>query len=249
MQTTSPTNASDPLVRPLHTFTKAGMGTAPFHFVGTAKIPSPSLGEQNPTAYMNALAALPRDLVNGCGTCGHCGTSIMNIFIVRNAEGKKYGVGCDCIEKTADKPLVRASHLAKLAADRAKRAASKKAKREAYLAAIDPATGETNEQRMQREREEQRVAYQAREAAEFARRKATSEALATYASLLRDGQGGFRDSVGQDMQAGFLPQGRAREIATEILAKIIGGRRGSAKFEAAAETIEAAFEAIGKFAE
>lgn len=236
MQATSQTTtASDPLVRPLHTFTKSGMGHAPFRFIGTAKIPSPSLGEANPTAYMNALAALPRDLKNGCGTCAHCGTAIMNIFIVCNQAGDKYGVGCDCIEKTADRPLVRASHLAKLAADRDARRARKEAKRLAWLAEKDATTGETREERMTREAAEHRAAYEAKEAAHFANRKTNSEALAKWATALRDGQGGFRDSVGQDMQAGFLPKGRALEIAADILGKIFGGRRDTKAYWTANE--------------
>ncbi len=242
MQTTSPTTASDPLVRPLHTFTKAGMGDAPFRFVGMASIPSTSLAEQNPTGYNNALAALPRDLVNGCGTCANCGMAIMNIFIVQNAAGKKYGVGCDCIEKTADKPMVRASHLAKLAAERVKRANRKEAKRLAFLSEINPATGETNEQRMQREREEQRAKVANAMAAAMVRREAVAGKLQGLAATLRDGQGGFRDSIGQDMQAGFIPSGRARQIAIEILAKALGGRAGSKAFDAAWETINATFD-------
>jgi hypothetical protein len=245
MQTLNDTtaNASDPMVRPLHTFTKSGMGSAPFRFVGVASIPSPSLAGENPTAYNNALQALPRNLENGCGTCAHCGTGIMNIFIVRNAAGKLYGVGCDCIEKTGDKPMVRASHLAKLEADRAKRAARKEAKRIAYLAEIDPATGETNEQRIERETQEHRAAYAAREASEMERRKTVSEALGAYAALLRDGRGGFRDSVGADMQAGYLPTGRGREIAVEILAKQFG-RFGSKNYHVAAEQINAKFDSL-----
>ena len=236
------TQPTDKLVRATHPFTESGLGLPSFKFIGIAKIPAPSLGEANPTAYMNALHALPKDLKNGCGSCAHCGTAIMNIFIIRNAAGEKYGVGCDCIEKSGDQPLVRASHLAKLQADKAAR----RAKREAGYAArqaevVDAATGETREQLQKRLNDQYRAAETAREAAELEKRKLVSAILAPYGEMMRDGQGGFRDSVGQDMQSGRIPTGRAAEIAAEIIGKQYG-RRGTKAYWAAAETFCLALE-------
>lgn len=236
--------SNETLVRDIHPFTAAGMGAPPFRFLYVASIPSPSLGEQNPTAYSNALAALPRDLVNGCGTCGHCGTGIMNIHVIQNGEGKKFGVGCDCINKSDDMPLMKASRLEKLKADRIKRANAKVAKRAAYLAAVNPETGETNEQRIQRQAEEQRAAYLEQERINLENRRTLAAEMQVEADAMRDGKGGFADSVGMDMQAGLVPSGRAREIACEIIAKRLGGRTGSKAWEAAYEAITAKFERL-----
>lgn len=238
------TTEHDPLVREIHPFTVSGMGPAPFRFVGIATIPSPTLAEANPTAYNNALAALPRDLKNGCGSCAHCWTGIMNIHIVENANGERYGVGCDCIAKTPDKPLVRASHLARLKAERAKRNAAREARRAAWLAeVVNPETGETREQEMQRKTDEARAAAAAAIALEDRRRQVVRDAMANLADLLADGRGGFCDSIALDLKAGYLPRGRALDITLDILAKITGGRRGSKKHQAAWIELEAKFTA------
>lgn len=125
--TTQPTPTD---TRPIlsHPFTDSGMGRAPFRFVGTAAIPSNALAEANPTAYNNALRDLPK-LENGCGSCAHCCTGIMNIYIVQNADGQRYGVGCDCIEKVGDAKLTTAMKVAKKKAARAKTAAKNEARR------------------------------------------------------------------------------------------------------------------------
>lgn len=89
----------------IHCFEKAGLGLAGFHCVGVASIPSPSLAEQNPTAYNNAMAMLPRGL--GCGSCAFCGTAIMHNFIIESADGKRFVVGSDCVARTGDLGLVK----------------------------------------------------------------------------------------------------------------------------------------------
>lgn len=235
--------AADRLVL-THPFTESGLGRAPFRFVGMASIPSPSLGEQNPTGYMNALAALPRDLSNGCGTCAHCGTSIMNIMIVQNADGKKFGIGCDCVEKTGDAKLVKASTIAKRAHDKQLRAARAERKRLEFLAAVNPETGETNAQRIAREQAEAVVAYNAREAARIEKQRSIAAELVVEANAMNDGKGGFSDSVAQDLFAGVLPYGRRLEIAIEIIGKRLGGRTGSPKWEAAANAFAEKIERL-----
>jgi hypothetical protein len=228
------TASTDPLVL-THPFTTSGLGRAPFRFIGFATIPSPSLGEQNPTAYSNALAALPRDLANGCGSCAHCGTPIMNICIVQNADGKKWGIGCDCIRKTDDAKLVRASVLARRAHEKELRRLRAERKRAAWLAeVVDQATGETRAQRFEREAAESRAAHESAEAARIAKARAIAAELTVEAEALNDRKGGFSDGVAQDLFAGVLPTGRRLEIAVEIIGKRLGGRSGSKAYEAAA---------------
>src|SRR5688572_27044861 len=137
-----------------HPFELAGMGRGPYRFLFLAVIPGPTLAEKNPSAYNAALQALPRDLVGGCGTCANCGMAIMNVYVVADANGAKYGVGCDCVEKTGDACLSKPALIAKAKLERDARRLKADAKRlkkhNDWLAAICP-TGETNAERIIRE--------------------------------------------------------------------------------------------------
>lgn len=95
----------------IHLFEASGLGKAPFQLVGFYSIPSASLAEQNPQAYHNELALMPKGI--SCGTCCYCGTSLKNNFIVRSADDKTFVVGCDCVEKIGDKGLINAIKLLK----------------------------------------------------------------------------------------------------------------------------------------
>lgn len=212
-----------------HPFELAGLDHGPYRFIGAVSIPAPSLGEQNPTAYMNALAALPRDLVNGCGTCGHCGRGIMNVCIVLAATGRKFGVGCDCIRKSGDASIGNAALVGVSRLERLKRQAKAELKRAArhaaWLAAVDPSTGETREERNARERQEREAAQALKAAAVVARFGFLLPAL--------DGSGGdFSRSLSDQIRGGQAPSGRALDICVEIYARQFG-RRGSKAFDAA----------------
>lgn len=66
----------------IHVFEVAGLGSAPFTFVGVN--------------------------YNQKGThCDYCGTAIVNVFWVKSSCGKTFKVGCDCIAKTHDAGLIR----------------------------------------------------------------------------------------------------------------------------------------------
>lgn len=108
----------------LHAFEKSGNGRAPFHCVGFAAIPSPSLAEKNPSAYQNAMNDLPRGV--GCGTCAHCGTAILNNFIIESSDDNRFVVGCDCVAKTGDAGLVKEVRTERLRIVREKREAGRR---------------------------------------------------------------------------------------------------------------------------
>jgi hypothetical protein len=69
------------------------------------------------------------------GTCAFCGTAIKALCQILSADGKRFHVGCDCVNKVNDNKLVSAVKLAIRKADKVKRAA-KSAAVEAELAAI-----------------------------------------------------------------------------------------------------------------
>lgn len=110
----------------IHPFARAGMGRGPWKFSGTFKMPDKTLAEANPQAYNNQLKHAP-DLKFGLGTCACCGMAIMNVFVVKDADGDRWGVGCDCILKLGrqfsdedNQELVRSVKLSKRNADNQK---------------------------------------------------------------------------------------------------------------------------------
>lgn len=75
-----------------HAFELAGLGTAPFRFVGAS---------ENVITY-------PDGTQKAGGSCDYCGTGIRTECQVRSADGKLFKVGCNCIEKVGDKGLLKA---------------------------------------------------------------------------------------------------------------------------------------------
>jgi len=66
------------------------LGPGPYQFIGIGVI---QVNETHGARYSGP------EVENGAGTCAHCGTGIMNIFVVRTGEGRDFGVGSDCIKK------------------------------------------------------------------------------------------------------------------------------------------------------
>lgn len=75
-----------------HAFEVAGLGLAPFRFVGFTI---------NKITY-------PDGSSKAGGTCAYCGTGIMNECLIRSHDGKVSKVGCDCIRKVDDEGLLKA---------------------------------------------------------------------------------------------------------------------------------------------
>jgi hypothetical protein len=89
----------------IHPFEKAGLGKAPFRYVGIID-QEMRYGEAVVRTKMNGhmieFATKPG------GSCDYCGTYIVTMCKVKSADGKFFKVGCDCIEKVADVKMVRA---------------------------------------------------------------------------------------------------------------------------------------------
>lgn len=220
-----------------HPFELAGMAIGPYRFVGLWSFPSRTLAERNPSAYNIALGTMPRNLEGGCGTCSHCGMAISNVFIVESVPtGKRFGVGCDCVQKTGDKALgdrvkvAKARHEAQLRRERAEQ--RRREAHERYLDTVCPKTGETNRARLACEAAER----DAKQAAILAK----GAVYGPIADRLADGCGGFRDSVARDLRAGRSISPRAIDIVCDILAKQVG-RSGSKAYEAEYESVAVFF--------
>ena len=67
----------------IHPFEQAGLGLAPFRFVGMAKND-------------------PLTLCPPTNKCDYCGTHIVYNFIIESSDKKKFIVGSDCVERTGD---------------------------------------------------------------------------------------------------------------------------------------------------
>lgn len=68
-----------------HPFQIAGLGIAPFQYDGMSEI---------------IFQAYPGAPIQAGGSCDYCGTGIRNAFWIKSADGKRFKVGCDCVEKT-----------------------------------------------------------------------------------------------------------------------------------------------------
>lgn len=76
----------------MHAFQRAGLGLAPFRFVGAS---------DNVITY-------PDGHQQAGGSCDYCGTGIRTECWVLSSDGRKFKVGCNCIEKVGDKGLLKA---------------------------------------------------------------------------------------------------------------------------------------------
>lgn len=74
----------------MHVFEKAGLGKAPFRFVGYE--------HRTFTACQGAPVQVG-------GSCDYCGQGLSNFYFVMSADGKRFHVGPDCIGKTGDEGL------------------------------------------------------------------------------------------------------------------------------------------------
>lgn len=91
----------------MHTFERAGLGKAPFRCTGF---------------QVKKFQAHPDAPVQPGASCAYCHTGIMQCFEITSRDGKKFEVGCDCVDKTGDRGLIRSykQHPMVRAANRAK---------------------------------------------------------------------------------------------------------------------------------
>jgi hypothetical protein len=79
----------------VHKFEAAGLGKAPFRFAGTSEnVVVVGTGED---AYTKAG-----------GSCDYCGSCIRTEFWLLSADGRRFKVGCDCIEKAGERGVLQA---------------------------------------------------------------------------------------------------------------------------------------------
>ncbi|TXH12138.1 MAG: hypothetical protein E6R03_13455 [Hyphomicrobiaceae bacterium] len=85
----------------VHKFEAAGLGKAPFRFVGIEE-------KRGPIRYTDKATGLEMEVGapgQPMGTCEYCGQGIAICCTVRSADGKTFIVGSDCIAKVGDAGL------------------------------------------------------------------------------------------------------------------------------------------------
>ena len=90
MRTIPSDSTSAPIGSSVHVFEAAGLGKAPFRFVGI---------------YEAKYQACPGAPVQPGASCDYCGASLLNVCLIRSADGREFRVGCDCVTKTGDHGL------------------------------------------------------------------------------------------------------------------------------------------------
>lgn len=231
-----------------HPFELAGMGVGPYRFLCIVQMPNLSgdsaanFGNANPYAEVQAMK-----MKEGAGTCACCGMGITVICVVEDGSGDRWGVGSDCIEKADEPALCDAAQVAiakrrnRMSRERAEvKRQERQCQWEAAPSKDTRATaGETNAQfNVRRTREAQEETD--RSNAELANK---GEVLKPMASAMRDGQGGFCDSIANDLARGIVPTGRGLSITLDILAKR-AGRRNSAAYDAELNRVSDIFASL-----
>lgn len=85
----------------IHCFEQAGLGKAPFRFVGLETAADrASLNTQRAGDGLTYTT-------NYSTSCDYCGTAIQNAFQVVSSDGNRFKVGCECIRKSDDNGLIQ----------------------------------------------------------------------------------------------------------------------------------------------
>ncbi len=226
---------------------KYEMGIAPYRHIGVWSAPTAALAEANTNAYNNAWASKPACC--HC-SCDHCGTGIVHHHIIQDSTGKKFAVGSSCIDKLHDTKLTSAAKHAEKLRQREIRRAKAQAERDRinYIAELRrDAERVVNGGLTDYEVEQEELAKK-----EAARKQQFANAGEEIISILKTKNGDFCAGLVYSMKQGFMPDGYAKNICIEIIAKQ-SGRKGSKKYEAALpaahdlfEETEAKFEALKK---
>lgn len=81
----------------LHPWERAGLGRAPFRFVGTERFDA-----SHPSGMRVIASNGYSETLTKPGTCcDYCLTYIVEAFWIRSADGRRFKVGCDCVAKVS----------------------------------------------------------------------------------------------------------------------------------------------------
>ena len=102
----------------VHVFERAGLGKAPFRFIGVTEERGPKV-----ISTANGVTTTVGAPGQPMGSCAYCGTGIAECCHIRSADGKEFMVGNVCVGKTHDRGLISET---KRAIDKARKEARHK---------------------------------------------------------------------------------------------------------------------------
>jgi hypothetical protein len=121
-----------------HVFEVSECGIAPFRLVSLWQLPSPVM--MNSIGGCEQYNAIMASAPCRVGCCAHCGMPLIYHYIIKDANGKLFAVGCECVNKTGDSGLIKEVARAKKSLEQKVRADKKavkvqsaKAKRQAEI--------------------------------------------------------------------------------------------------------------------
>ena len=91
----------------IHPFEKAGLGKAPFTYVGMQD-QDIRYGERVVKEFDNGVVMTTKP----GGSCDYCGTYILDMYRIRSSDGNNFKVGCECVNKCCGPKLVAAVNSA-----------------------------------------------------------------------------------------------------------------------------------------
>ena len=208
----------------MHPFEAAGLGLAPFSYVGmTEKVYSACPGHSQPA-----------------GTCDYCGQGIKYCCEIRSADGRSFIVGCDCVRKLnrSDNRMLTAMGRDIATRERAKRDAERPAKWQSQCEERD------RELQSQRDKNGGLTDSEVREAEQQRLKIANQEKFTAKNSwlleVLANHSGDFCSSMSDKISRGEI--GELPTRCVDILRDIYGksfGRSGSKKYNAACDEFDA----------
>ena len=117
----------------LHPFERAGLGRAPFRFLGMSVEVGPRRSVDPETGVTLEIGSPGQPM----GSCNYCGQGIAYCYHVASADDKRFIVGCDCVMKLARTdnekrdPVIAAIHREAKRIEREKRHARERAQLDA----------------------------------------------------------------------------------------------------------------------
>lgn len=78
----------------LHPFERAGLGKAPFRYLGEIDQDI----RPNGSRFIGEIDGV-EITTNPGGTCAYCGTAIIDLYLIASSDGKRFHVGSDCVQR------------------------------------------------------------------------------------------------------------------------------------------------------
>lgn len=218
----------------VHKWEDRGIGNAPFRLVGFIGMPNAESFGTNFSGFQNAMQSAQHDAKMfgvSLGSCDVCGTGIHNHYVIQDANGKRFVVGCDCVAKTDDSKLITAVEINARIRTKAKNQAICDAKYEATRQARIEA--ESNERQANGGKTLREIAEQKRQEEFKALQDKHMQENWWLIEVIQGMNGEFCQNVSDELCKSSLASFSPRQISIlrDIYAKTFG-RSGSKKYDA-----------------